>query len=431
MTKVRPNKTDTDKLMKNIAHVIASKKAKDSKLLNIRFKRVFDIILNFIIKKKLIIYGGVALNYIVPFHDRFYNKDEIPDIDFFTYDSLKHAKELADELFKSGFKYVEVKRGIHYETFKIYVDFVAVADITNIPKSLFLRMKRIAESEKKRIREFVPKFNLPIAPFHFLRLALHLELSRPRGYIERWKKIFYRMTLLYDYYPLDLDKKCITYRHERNKRLLEIRDYLLLVVKDISVPILGFEAIKTYVNEENKIRIPQDSIIHPKMTLFDIVSLDYKKIASIIKTKLHKILKEDEKIVVTFHSALNDSELLPRHLIIYIELKGILRPLIGIYKSEACYSYKNLNGYKFASIDTLSSFMYAWLLAERSYLDYQSINCLITLLLHVQYMHLHQNNYKYKMFEHDCYGNQKELYDIKKMFWNKRKDISIYRPKKI
>jgi hypothetical protein len=37
-------------------------------------------------------------------------------------------------------------------------------------------------------------------------ITMHIELSRPYGYIERWIKVYKRMTLLYDYYPIKLDK---------------------------------------------------------------------------------------------------------------------------------------------------------------------------------------------------------------------------------
>jgi len=47
-------------------------------------KKIISIVENFLRSKKLICYGGTAINNILPKQDQFYNKDiEIPDYDFF------------------------------------------------------------------------------------------------------------------------------------------------------------------------------------------------------------------------------------------------------------------------------------------------------------------------------------------------------------
>lgn len=46
-------------------------------------KKIISIVENFIKRKKLICYGGTAINNILPKQDQFYNTDvEIPDYDF-------------------------------------------------------------------------------------------------------------------------------------------------------------------------------------------------------------------------------------------------------------------------------------------------------------------------------------------------------------
>ena len=48
-------------------------------------KKMISIVENFIRRKKLICYGGTAINAILPKQDQFYNKDtEIADYDFFS-----------------------------------------------------------------------------------------------------------------------------------------------------------------------------------------------------------------------------------------------------------------------------------------------------------------------------------------------------------
>jgi hypothetical protein len=77
-------------------------------------KKMIDIIEKFLIKKKLICYGGTAINNILPEKDQFYSKNtELPDYDFFSKNALDDAKELADIYYKANFQEVEAKAGLH------------------------------------------------------------------------------------------------------------------------------------------------------------------------------------------------------------------------------------------------------------------------------------------------------------------------------
>ena len=73
------------------------KKQNIEKVNNESVQKMLDIVVNFIKKKKLVCYGGTAINNILPESQQFYNKEtEIPDYDFFSDNPIKHAKELAD-----------------------------------------------------------------------------------------------------------------------------------------------------------------------------------------------------------------------------------------------------------------------------------------------------------------------------------------------
>ena len=58
---------------------------------------MISIVESFIISKKLICYGGTAINNILPKFAQFYNKNiEIPDYDFYSTHAYQDAIELAD-----------------------------------------------------------------------------------------------------------------------------------------------------------------------------------------------------------------------------------------------------------------------------------------------------------------------------------------------
>jgi len=163
-------------------------------------KKIISIVEDFIADKKLVCYGGTAINNILPEDAQFYNKDiELPDYDFYSDNALDAAKELADIYYKAGYEDVEAKSGVHHGTYKVFVNFTGIADITQMEPALFKAISRDA----------IIKKGIRYAPPDFLRMAMYLELSRPDGDVSRWEKVQKRLTLLNTHYRLqgyDCDK---------------------------------------------------------------------------------------------------------------------------------------------------------------------------------------------------------------------------------
>ena len=104
-------------------------------------KELISIVEEFLKKKQLICYGGTAINNILPIEDQFYDKNiEIPDYDFFSPTPMQHAKELADIYVSRGFEEVEAKSGVHYGTFKVFVNYMSIADITFLHPEIFKKI---------------------------------------------------------------------------------------------------------------------------------------------------------------------------------------------------------------------------------------------------------------------------------------------------
>ena len=67
-------------------------------------KITMTIVEEFIKRKKLICYGGTAINNILPKKAQFYDKKfELPDYDVFSPNAIDDAKELTDIFYKKGF----------------------------------------------------------------------------------------------------------------------------------------------------------------------------------------------------------------------------------------------------------------------------------------------------------------------------------------
>ena len=112
-------------------------------------KKIIIIMEQFIKEKKLISYGGTAVNNLLPFKYQFYNKNvEIPDYDMYSSNALNDAKELADIYYTKGFTNIEAKAGKHYGTYKVFVNFMPIADITQLDEELFLKLKKNINTNK-------------------------------------------------------------------------------------------------------------------------------------------------------------------------------------------------------------------------------------------------------------------------------------------
>ena len=169
---------------------IAQKKDKKNTYLS---GRLLQVVENFMNEKKRICYGGTAINSILPKEKQFYNYDiDIPDYDFFSPTALDDAKELCDLFKKENIFHVEGKNAISFGTYKVFVNFVPIADITQIDESFYHYLLNYA----------VEVNNILYTPPSYLRMSLHQELARPKGDITRWEKIYERMQLLNKYFPI-------------------------------------------------------------------------------------------------------------------------------------------------------------------------------------------------------------------------------------
>ena len=169
-------------------------------------KNIIKVVEDFIKQKNLICYGGTAINNILPSDDQFYNKEvEIPDYDFFTTNALDDAIELADIYYKKGFNDVEAKAGQHHGTYKVFVNYIPIADITFLPKPIFNSLKK----------DSIRVGGILYTPPNYLRMSMYLELSRPVGDTSRWEKVMKRLSLLNKNYPItDIDCKNIDYQRK-------------------------------------------------------------------------------------------------------------------------------------------------------------------------------------------------------------------------
>lgn len=371
---------------------------------------MLKIVEDFIIRKKMICYGGTAVNNILPKAAQFYNRDvEIPDYDFFSENALEDAKELADIYYASGYKDVEAKAGVHMGTFKVFVNFIPIADITYLEKTLF----RAIQKESIKIA------GIHYAPPNYLRMAMYLELSRPLGDASRWEKVLKRLNLLNEHFPIK-PNKCQDIDFQRNmESQKEDSERLYVIVRDslVDMGVVFFGGYATtlyskYMPEE------QQRLIE-KIPDFDVLSDDPDKVALIMKETL--IREKFKQVKIVKHDEIG--EIIPR----CVEVRVGAETLALIYKPIACHSYNkiqiNNQEINIATIDTILTFYLAFLYTDMHYYDKDRLLCMAKFLFDVQHKNRLEQRGLLRRFTVKCFGKQDTLEEVRALKAKKYKEL--------
>jgi len=381
-----------------------------SKAISPQIKEMIQIVEQFLRDERCICYGGTAINNLLPKREQFYNYDEeVPDYDFFSPNPIEHATKLVDLYVKAGYEEVEAKSGVHYGTYKVYVNFIPMADITLLEKSLF---DVLLENSKK-------KLGIYYCPPNYLRMSMYLELSRPKGDISRWEKVLKRLTLLNKYYPVKedtCDYKIIQRKYEGdNKTVDEINEAIRTTCIDEECIFFGGYANFLY----SKYMPYSISSRFTKDPDYDILSKDPETTAEFIKDALEELKIKNVKIVR--HDGLQD--IISEHYEIIVGKDSVCY----VYKPIGCHSYNeitiNKNTIKVATIDTMLSFYLAFMYINRPYYDPKRIVCMSKFLFDVQQNNRLKQNGLLKRFSIDCYGVQHTLEEIRETKAKKFKEF--------
>ena len=366
-------------------------------------KRMVKIVEDYLRKRKLICYGGTAINNILPVEDQFYDRNlQIPDYDFFSKSPVEDAKRLADIYAKEGFGNVVAKAGVHYGTYKVFVDFTPIADITYVPKKLFDNIQK----------DSITVNGILYAPPDYLRMAMYLELSRPAGDVSRWEKVLKRLILLNKNYPLETescDPRMFQRELEDDDDSRSARLYHLTRQAFIDQGLVFFGGYASFLFSKH---MPKHvSKRFSKQPDFDVLSEEPVESATILQERLE--YAGFRQVKQHHHKAIG--EIIPEH----IEVRVGKETVAFIYKPIGCHSYNLIDidkkKVKVASIDTILSLYLAFLYADRDYYDKKRILCMATFLFDVQKRNRLSQEGILKRFPIECYGEQHTIDDIRQL----------------
>lgn len=357
---------------------------------NPELQKTLQIVREFLEDMRVLCYGGTAINNLLPPEDQFYDPEfDIPDYDFFSTTPQRDAMRLADRLDSAGITRVEVRPGVHPGTFKVFANYNGVADITLLEPELFDALWE-EQVVKDRIHYVGPDF---------LRMSIYLELSRPRGDVSRWKKVYQRLQLLNQHYPIACKP------HDDREPFLAHPKTLAKYLSTHKVVLLGLHATQLHLKEnEERWSLPIDLLCLP-----DRFEESSKALAKILDGKLEE------------HDAVG--EILPRHVDIRKNGKLVAR----IYETFGCHSYhKTRDGMRIASIPTILHFFFASLYSDKHTqkdLDPRRLACVAQQLVDVA--HGERDKRRFALLTPiDCLGLQSDLIEIRSRTAKKYEELA-------
>lgn len=295
---------------------------------NVEIQRALEVVRAFLKRKGRVCYGGTAMNELLPDDKKFYNPEtDLPDYDFFTPTLAADVAELVADFQAAGFKDIYHKVGMHEGTEKVMVNFVPVADVSAIDEDLYNVF------HKRAIRKGGIYYTDP----DILRMMMYLEISRPRGEVSRWPKVYERLELINSMFPVKVGARsnCWTKRAGMPERGRKAP-----VDQDIRRKILDF------VIEQQRILCngPVEDIYRRGILKGDAIYLDRPGGLLFFTSPepeadarhLREILGPRDKIRLLLHRA--RGQLVPAR--IEIRLRG--RPVAMILEEDACHSYHSL-----------------------------------------------------------------------------------------
>jgi len=328
-----------------------------------------EVVENFLRKRHRLCYGGQAINAHLPKAYQFYDPEHsVPDYDFFTPSQKSDLLLLVKDLRAAGFVDIYVREGMHEGTFKIYVDYVPVADITAIDPSLY----RILSRREYRMN------GISYLDANTLRMMMYLELSRPAGEVSRWGKVYERLVLFNEFAARP---PCRIKPMAEHSLSPEQVSFILSFMVEHQRVFAGADLISFY-DHTLRTRTKRSKWVLTAKRPFLFYSPTPEEDAELLVAAFHPLEDKDAHAAskrATLRIVSYDSkgvEMLPSMKII---VRG-KQPLVFIIRQTACHSYVTFpldrdHSLPIASMDTLITLYFSLGLIRSAYFDMGSMEC--------------------------------------------------------
>ena len=367
---------------------------------------IMKYVKNFFKTKKIVIYGGTAMNMYLDKKDQFYTDIDIPDYDGFHYNAEKNSVTLLNSLKKMQYDFLIVRYAIHDGTYKISWAFKDIADITQMNKKEYNRILKTSETID----------GMYVCNINLLKANAYIELAMPKSSLFRWSKVYKRLQLLETKHKLTSKFKVQSMLNDTLTSYLEdIVDTLKRSCVKKKIPIVGFEAIKYYLNIKSS--KTNSSFYNQDFPLLEVISENMYETSNLFeKIMVSKIKSVNGRNTISYKFIYNQESQIVPETIDCVLYEG--KKTYSLYRihdaSNRCFSYQIQNDSKtyYGSIFFLLYYYYYKVFMNDNK-DKLEINKAIIIEL--------LKKINKKNFSIQCHGFNKSISAIKKSRYLKKK----------
>jgi hypothetical protein len=396
------------KQLKNIESLVKHKEEILEQEYYDKYHPIFEEARVFLTHEDILLYGGLAINELLPKKHQFYGEKELPDFDMFSV----HGKALATRAvkhFKShGFPLASFTEALHENTYKVMVSGLPVLDITQVTSDVYSKLSMNKQKTKYGLHTVNPQY---------LRMTLHQLLSQPKD-AHRWMKLFKRVVSFYEVYPPKVNE-CIPKNTPTSTTLMvpsELEQKTLTWIRQHKYVVFSSHGWLNELPSRNSVVKQLKQVIHSVSLPMDIlVDTKDKSLDTIVKDwhSFTKSISSVETSRLSFSKVI-DNGFTPRHIYIYLDKQ----PIIGLFETTACISYipgSTSSSLHIASIQTVLRMYMQMLLSEDTVMDKSSLECMVNLLTELSIKSISNNKNEFlKSFILSCYGNQPGMATLKR-----------------
>lgn len=250
----------------------------------LEMKKVYDVVIEFIKRKKRVIYGGSAINKLLIQKNKdafIYDEHTIPDLDIYSPVPIDDLMELATIMHEKKFKEVIGRQAFHEATYSLFINMKNYCDFTYIPAYIY---------------DHIPTISIDgIRYAHPIMITLDFYRIFTDPLLSYWRleKVFERFMKLQTYYPFVEQNN-----YESNKSEFNFLDIVESILSIDTIILVGEGAYNYYMNFMNK------KLIEP--FLFEFISTnissDARKIWKLLESKNFEYVERYPFFQYTDHS---------------------------------------------------------------------------------------------------------------------------------
>jgi hypothetical protein len=403
--------TVNPRLIRRIEHIADIKENEIQEAYYNKYYYLFEIVLGVLRKYDVLLYGGSAINALLPDKYKFYSATELPDIDVFcTADTYANMhSDLLKTFVKNGNMLTTIKEALHLNTYKLMSEGLLLLDITIVEKDTFATLKtgRIHTS-----------FKLYTVNIEFLKYSLHTFICQPLD-SHRWSKIYGRMLKFYETYPAHISKIPI----DISKYYIDCRQIPKALIANVKMQIrnynlvsFGWDIIERYLIDitDKTMAISQPEILkNSKYYPIQYVTVSNNSASNMAESIVNGLNDPNVRMIYVSDA---HSMIPPYAAVAYNDIK-----FIYIFETDNCASYiKYKNGLQL-SIHSIVRYLYLMYFGTKDPHLLATINHLVLLL----FANLSSSKLQYKQFIVECYGKQKGLFTLRKEKFARVKNLSF------